>query len=81
MWAFVYLCVCARARLSCCDLTVLVVGKSKQNTRNILEETEREISLCVFGMNYVLVLIIIIININESMEIILNMHYMRFLKT
>jgi hypothetical protein len=66
MWAFVCVCVCmgARARLSCCDVTVLLDGKSEQNTRNILEEIRREISLCVFGINYVRVLIIIIIITN-----------------
>jgi len=74
-------CVFVGARLSCCDLTVLLDGKNKQNTQNILEETGREISLCIVGINYVRVLIIIIIIINECMEVILNMHYMRFAKT
>ena len=75
------MCVFVGARLSCCDLTVLLDGKNKQNTQNILEETGREISLCIVGINYVRVLIIIIIIINECMEVILNMHYMRFAKT
>ena len=83
MCVCVCVCVCvrlwtrARARLSCCDFTVLLDGKNKQKSRNILEETGREISLCIVGINCVLALIII----NESMEIILNMHYMRLVKT
>jgi CBS domain containing-hemolysin-like protein len=54
-------CARARARLSCCYFTVLVDGKSKQNTQNILEETGRELSLCVVGINYVRVLFTLII--------------------